>query len=311
MGQIDDFLRQFGNVVPPEPPVQPPEMDEGLLWRKFFNTHLPSLMNETPWENMEIADKARDMGNYTTHEPYPGGGSTRDIEQRYYASPIGSQNYDTMSGISTGYGWELDNNLKLYDMGRDPTQDNPIHESRINPPFQKSHGGYYLPTDVSDEPTQGGRIGEYLKKVGVPPAITDRYSVAKTNFGQVQNGLMGYFGGEKDILLSGIQNVKDPWSIIQPAQHEGVHSYDGENKVNESPEFRQAVADSKTLYPEMSSYMGKVPPGDPAYYAHVLTAAIDQGLTIDELPPPLRPFYKDLIPQRPIATRFSNGLNGR
>lgn len=160
----------------------------------------------------------------------------------------------------------------------------PVHDLPANPPFASVRGG---PTMA--DPSSSGRIQDklanYLETNGVNPAIADAYHNDAVSFGSSQG--YGAYGDRRREDLGGFLNKTD--DVVQPAQHEAIHRYDMNHRITDGPMFRQAVAAARQNFPQESAYLGAVP--DPYDYAHMYTAAFDQGLSMDEIPPPLRRFY--------------------
>lgn len=238
-----------------------------------------------------------------------GGALAPELHDQYlpdYGNDLDASN-DIRNGLNRRrHGWGASPDKELWDermaellaksvIDRETTTD----RSGNNPAFTIVRGGPFG-ADVGRSGNPARDLADFLRGSGVAEPIASQYEKRAVGFGPG-----GYNAGNGRINLSDFLSSNAYAAPMGVAQHEGVHSYDESQvdsqgrRLTRSDPFTIALAAALRDYPELSDYISKTTlQSDRFLPEHSFTAAFDTQRTMDEIPPPLQPFYEGLLPRR-------------
>lgn len=342
---IDDLMDapeppEAPNNAPPDPgqfqPMNEEQRKEMAAYEKFiYRTPLPNLDNQTPMQNMIQADNEAAAAGMKPHE-YAPGMYGRDAEQRWRFSPLGRVFEDSLATRGVGYGYGFFDSEPEY-LSREAERSadapgKPRAHPVLNPEYSKGSGGPFMPTEASGEPTLGGRLGDWLSRLGVSPLIAEQYQKYPVQYVRGEDNRVASsqgWAGENGIGFAPVDTLAEarfsgpgtpirgkqgqPGRNFQVAMEEAAHQYDRHGRISNTPDFKTAVEQTIAEDPEFSKLLVTTDArtqGAPFQrdYGHVFTAllhrlyndvagAIDPDLPSGPtaIPGRLLPFYEPLL----------------
>lgn len=173
------------------------------------------------------------------------------------------------------------------------------YEAQPNPPFIAVRGGPAMPGAPAGSVTQrpSAALADYLQNAGVHPELADEYRQGPVDFSPLDGwkggAVIGQARGAGGIALPNfLQGLSEP-DVIRTAQHEAIHQR-GPSNTQVPPSFLEAVAQAEQ---EAPGYFARIR-ALPAYQnqpdlEHDFTGPFDAGMTLEDIPQPLKRFYVD------------------